>query len=97
MKLDLNYLCRKFTAAQEEETVSTRHCNPYLLEQVLRPAMRGAAPRLREIDYAKFDSEDVRTLAEYHEALVRQSLKLAQLVGAAVSLEPVACKARQFC
>lgn len=97
MKLDLNCLCRKFTAAQEEETGSTRHCNPYLLEQVLRPLMAGKTLRLREIDFSQFDSEDVSTLAGYYEELEMQGQKLSQFVGALASLKPAACKVRQFC
>lgn len=37
MKMDLKNLCGLLASAGEEESVSSRDCNPYLLEKVLRP------------------------------------------------------------
>ena len=97
MKMDLNNLCRRLARAREEESVSTRRCNPYLLEEVRRPLMRGEAVRLKSIDFSRFDEEDIHTLAAYYESLEMQGRKLAELVGAIARIEPAACKVRRFC
>ena len=97
MKMNLKALCRAFHKAPEEETVSTRNCNPYLLEQVARPLMRGESLRLRDVDCEQFESDDIRWLAGYCDSLSMQSRKLEQVVGAVASIEPAACKARRYC
>ena len=97
MKLDLKILCGLLAGAGEEETVSTRNCNPYLLETVLQPLMREETVLLKDIDFSQFDADDIRTLVGYYDSLERQGRKLEQLVGAIANIEPIACKARRFC
>ena len=97
MKMDLKGLCGRLAQVQEEESVSTRSCNTYLLNQVLRPLMRGETVLLKSIDFSRFDAEDIRVLNGYYESLEMQGRKLIELVGAIASIEPTACKGRRFC
>lgn len=97
MKMDLKGLCKQLSRAKEEETVSTRDVNKYLLEQVLQPMMQGKKLLLKDIDFSKFDAKDVRWLTGYYESLEMQGRKLAQLVGVIDGIEPAACKIRSFC
>lgn len=97
MKLHLKDLCCAFGKAEEAETISTEGVNPYLLEQVLWPALRGNAPELKDIDYDQFESEDLSELADYCERLEITSKKLEQFVGAVAGIEAVPCRSRQFC
>ncbi len=97
MKLHLKDLCREFGRAKNEETVSSEGVNPYLLENVLRPALQGEAPTLGSIDYEQFDVEDIRVLSDYYEKMWEAGKKLGQFVGAVTSLDPVPSRERQFC
>lgn len=97
MKIDLKVLCTQLSRAKEEETVSTKGVDEYLLNKVLRPLMRNETVLLKDIDFSRFDSEDVKWLISYYESLEMQGQKLMQVVGAVANIEPTACKARRFC
>lgn len=97
MKLHLKDLCREFGRAKEEDPVSREGINPYLLEKVLWPTLRGDAPKLEDIDYGQFDLADIGALSNYYENIWRAAEKLEQFVSAAASLEPVPSRERQFC
>lgn len=97
MKMDLKGLCKQLAGAKEEKAVSTEGGNPYLLEQVLRPLMREETVLLKDVDFSKFEAEDIHWLASYYESLEMQGRKLMQVVGAVGNIEPVACKTRRFC
>lgn len=97
MKMNLKDLCRQLAQATEEETVSSRDVNSYLLNQVLRPLMREDRIRLKDIDFEQFDSVDIRVLANYYESLEMEGRKLTELTGAIAGMEPMACRARRFC
>ncbi len=97
MKMDLKGLCTRLAQAKEEETVSTKGVDEYLLNKVLRPLMRNETVLLKDVDFSQFDSEDVRWLTSYYESLEMQGRKLMQVVGAVANIEPASCKARRFC
>ena len=97
MKMNLKALCKSFAQAPEEETVSTKNCNQYLLEHVARPLMRGETVLLRDVDCEQFDREDIQWVSGYCDSLVMQGQKLEQVVGAVANIEPIACKARRYC
>lgn len=97
MKMDLKLLCKELSQAKAEEAVSTRDCNSYLLDHVLRPLMRDETLLLKNIDFSQFDAEDIHTLNGYYQSLEMQGQRLMGLVGTVAAIEPVAHKARQFC
>ncbi len=97
MKLHLKDLCREFGRAKNEETVPSGGVNPYLLENVLRPALQGEAPMLGDIDYEQFDLEDIGALSDYYDKMYTVAEKLGQFVSAVTSLDPVSSRERQFC
>ena len=97
MKLDLKALCHSLGQVEAEETVSTKDCNPYLLEHVLRPLLWDKRLRIRDIDFARFDEEDIDIMAQYSESLGRCSWGLGQFTGAIANLEPAAHRVRRFC
>lgn len=97
MKLHLKDLSRAFRRAEAAETTPTEGVNFYLLEEVLRPTLQENPPRLKDIDYAQFEEDDLYELAGYYEQLEATSKKLSQFVGAVATLDPVPCRSRQFC
>ena len=97
MKMDLQGLCTRLAQAKEEETVSTKGVDEYLLNKVLRPLMRNETLLLKDIDFSQFDSDDVHRLTNYYETLEMEGRKLEQLAGAFANMEPVSCKVRRFC
>lgn len=97
MKLHLKDLCREFGRAKDEDTTPSKGVNPYLLENVLRPALQGEAPMLGDIDYEQFDLEDIGILSDYYDRMWMVSQKLEQFVSAVASFPPVPSRERQFC
>lgn len=97
MKLHLKDLYREFDKTKEEETVPSKGVNPYLLENVLRPALQGEAPLLGDIDYEQFDLEDIGVLSDYYDNMWKAVKKLEQFVGAVTSFAPIPSQERRFC
>lgn len=97
MKLNLKDLYRAFEQAEEGVTTPIDGVNTYLLEKVLRPTLQGKAPRLQEIDYSKFEDDDISDLADYCERLGRSVVKLEQFTGAVAAIEAIPSHSRQFC
>lgn len=97
MKMYLKGFCKQLARAKEEETVSTKGGNKYLLEQVFQPLAQNKKVLVKDIDFSKFDADDVQWLYGYCESLEKQGRKLAALVGTIGNIKPVACKVRQFC
>lgn len=97
MKINRKALCREFQHAPAEETVSTEGVNSYLLEEVLRPALCGNPPKLKDIDYDAFDEEDIGELCFYYEKMWHASKKLRQFLTAVTSIAPVPSRDRHFC
>ena len=97
MKMDLKGLCTRLAQVKEEETASTKDVDEYLLNKVLRPLMRNETVLLKDIDFGRFDADDLQRLTNYYEALEMEGRKLEQLAGAFANMEPVSCKVRRFC
>ncbi len=97
MKLHMKELSRAFLRTEASETTPTEGVNSYLLEEVLRPTLRGNPPRLRSIDYDQFTEDDLYALADYYEQLERTCIKLSQFVGAVSAIGATPCRIRQFC
>lgn len=97
MKMDLKGLCKQLARVKEEETVSTKGGNTYLLKQVIRPLTQNKKVLVKDIDFSQFDADDVQWLYGYYESLEMRGRKLAAIAGTISNIEPVACKLRQFC
>lgn len=95
--MDIKGLCKRLAQAEEEESVSAQGCSEYLLHQILRPLARGESILLKNVDFSRFDTEDVRILEGYYESLEMQGRKLKEVVGAIANVSPAACKGRRFC
>lgn len=97
MDLNLKALCAALQKAAPEETVPSDHVNPYLLNEVLTPLQRGVELRYGEIDFSRFDVDDLRSLAGYCEDRDRISYKFGNLFKALDLAAPMACRHRAFC
>ena len=96
MKLDLKKFCVLLARAggQTEPDVEV---NPYLLDHVLTPTLNGDNVRIGDIDFNRFDAEDIETLAEYYDCLSQTQRDAARLREKMSEIPPTACKARAFC
>ena len=97
LKLDLNLLQMRFSQAEQTETVSTENVNPYLLEHIIRPLLRGETIRYGDVDYDRFEDEDLRSASGYCDEIGHTEYKLSQLQNDIAGLNPCACKLRTFC
>lgn len=66
MKLNLKLLATRFSQTKDGPPVSEDGVNRYLLEQVLRPNLKGGLLRLGDIDFDAFDADDVPALEDYY-------------------------------
>jgi len=97
MKMDLKLLKTRFFQAAEGPPVSTDGVNPYLLEHILKPHLRGKPVRYGDIDYDAFENDDLYRFSEYCEELNAAGSRLDQFTGTLAAIEPEACKKRTFC
>ena len=96
MKLDLRKFCLLLSQAGEQ-TEPDVDVNPYLLDHVLMPTLNGDIVRIGDIDFSRFDEEDIESLAEYYDCLCRTQRNAARLREKVGEIPPTACKARAFC
>lgn len=97
MQVSLQLLQDKLASAPEEETVDSSAVNPYLLNDVLRPLLRGESLRYGDVDYSRFEADDIRALSYYCDCVERMKYRLQGLIGTISSVAPCACTARAFC
>ncbi len=97
MNLDLKLLSKRFSQAAAGEPVSTEEVNPYLLEYLIRPLLRGARVCYGDIDYDEFEDIDLRVASGYCDDLCAVSYKMEQFVGDIANVAPAAHRARAFC
>lgn len=97
MNLDLYALRQSLQDAKEEEIVSTKNVNPYLLNEVLKPLLSGKKLCYGDIDYTRFEADDLRTLADHYDRRCSAVHRLETLVGVIAEAEPSACCNRVFC
>ena len=96
MKLDLKKFCLLLAQAGGR-TEPDIDVNPYLLDHILMPTLNGDNVRIGDIDFSRFDEEDIENLAEYYDCLCRTQRDVARLGTKVGEIPPTACKARAFC
>ncbi len=97
MQVDLNVLRQKLNETPQEETVDSTEVNPYLLNEVLRPLLAGKELRYGDIDYSRFEADDLRMIAHYCDIRDRVICRLNEFVGGIADSAPSACSGRSFC
>lgn len=97
MKMDLKLLSQHFSQAPEGPSVSAEGVNPYLLEHVLEPYLRGEKVRYGDIDYEAFEDIELRAFSEYCENLYDAAYKLEQFTGTLANTRPEARRLQTFC
>ena len=96
MKLDLKKFCRLLSQVGKPAGPDA-DVNPYLLDHVLTPALNGADVRIGDIDFSRFDEEDIENLAEYYDGLREIQREAARLEDRVSLIPPAAGKVRAFC
>ena len=97
MQINLQALKQRLYEAPQEETVDTGDVNPYLLNEVLRPLLEGKLLCYGDVDYSRFEPDDLRALSYHCEQRWRVIDSLRSLAKGATVAEPCACTKRSFC
>ena len=97
MLIDFNILQKKLAELPSEEAVDSSEVNPYLLNEVLLPLLAGRSLTYGDIDFSKFEADDLRLLSHYCEERDHVSYSLRTLVGGLAKSMPSACRKRAFC
>lgn len=96
MKLNLKKFC-VLLAQAEDLTDLGENVNRYLLDHVLTPTLNGDNVRIGDIDFSRFDEEDIENLAGYYEGLCEIQRDAARLRAKIREIPPTAGKVRAFC
>lgn len=83
--------------ARKEKTVEDKEVNPYLLNDLLARLSAGEDVTYGEVDFSRFEADDLRTLACYCEEKDHMTYRLSTLLGVIDNAEAYCCKARAFC
>ena len=96
MNLDLKKFCLLLSQAggQIKPDVDV---NPYLLDHVLTPTLNGDNVRVGDIDFSRFDEQEIEELAEYYDCLCETHRDIARLRTKVSEIPPAAGKVRAFC
>ena len=97
MMIDMTRLLRNLSSAKAEETVPTEEVQSYLLENIIKPLMNGVKLRYGDVDFSKFDIDDLRAAASYCESLGEMSHRLEGVVENITKVRALSCKSRAFC
>lgn len=97
MKIDLKELHKLLRRQPPEETVDRSDVNPYLLDEVLQPLLAGKELCYGDIDYSRFEADDLRVLSDYCDRRDGAAYKLEGLIGNLIAVPPATCAGRAFC
>lgn len=95
-KIDLSAMDHILRDLPEEEMVSTKELNPYLMESVIQPILRGESIRYRDLDYDQFDEMDLQHGYTYCEALDSLTYQLLHLAESIYELDACPITRRTF-
>ena len=97
MKINTTRLVERLSSAMAEETVSTAEVNPYLMSEVVRPLLHGVPLRYGDVDFSRFDIDDLRSAARYCDRRYDMSSRLEGVLENIANAPALACKGRAFC
>ena len=97
MNIDLKKLEGNLWRAAPEKTVPDDKVSPYLLNVLLRRLRAGEDVTYGEVDFSRFEADDLRVLADYINRQNSMTSRLSRLVGSMGKAEPFCCTARAFC
>ena len=97
MRIDIARLTQALSDAKAVETVSTAEVNPYLLNEVIRPLQQGIKLCYGDVDYSRFDIDDLRVAARYCEKIGDMSYRLRGVIGNIAKARAKPCARRAYC
>ena len=97
MKIDIERLTQALSDVKAAETVSTGEVNAYLLNEVIRPLLQGVTLCYGDVDYSRFDIDDLRVAARYCENIGDMSYRLRGVIDNIAKARAKPCARRAFC
>ena len=97
MNLNLDAFNKSLSEAEAGETVPTGDVNPYLLECVLKPMLYGKRLCYGDIDYSKFEADELRALSGHCDERWSAMGRIQVLVSGLSGSGAAACSTRAYC
>ena len=97
MNLNLDAFNKYLSEAEAGETVPTGDVNPYLLECVLKPMLYGKKLCYGDIDYSKFETDELRALSGHCDERWSAMGRIQALVSGLSGSRAAACSTRAYC
>ena len=97
MKVDFDVLLSNFRDAKEGKTFKTKDVSDYVTRHILEPLQRDETPLYRNLDFSRFDFDDLAVLMDFLDDARRVSYSLSNLNRTFCQAEPVSVGCRSFC
>lgn len=94
--IDITRLAAALQAVTAETNVDTSDLNSYLLNHLLPLLKAGHSPRLSEIDFDRFEADDLPRLYGYVEEMGRAEYTMTQINRPFCAAEPARARSRTF-
>ena len=97
MEVDFDSLLASFRDAKEEKTFTEKAVSDYVMSRIYEPLLRNEEVLYANLDFTRFDADDLWDLAERLEDGWRMTSKLACMNRVFCDAEPVSVGCRAFC
>ena len=97
MKVDFEALISNFRDAKEGTTFKRARVSDYVMSHILEPLQRDDALLYKNLDFTRFNADDLQNLMSYLEDDMRMAEKLADLNRVFCRAEPASVGRRAFC
>lgn len=97
MELDFQRMGEAFRRIESADTFPKGEVNAYLWNELVLPLLQGGTLRFGDIDFSRFQADDLHLVEERCAAMERASGKLADLTERLVCLPCAAIQGRAYC
>ena len=97
MLVALHVLQKTLSGLPEEETVDSSEVHPYLLNEILRPILAGKSVCYGNIDFSRFDADDLWVISDYCDRREKTMHKLRVYINRLVEAKASSSMGKAFC
>ena len=97
MEVDFEALLANFRDAKEEQTFPKKAVSDYVMSRIYEPLLRNEEVLYANLDFTRFDADDLLELMGLLDDSVRMAWKLADLNRVFCQAKPASVGCRAFC
>ena len=97
MEIDFDALLAGFRDAKEEKTFKKKAVSDYVMSRIYEPLLRNEEVLYANLDFTRFDADDLWELMRLLEDSMKMTWKLADLNRVFCQAKPASVGCRAFC